>query len=174
MEEWEFLGLDTPEYVTGTGHLVWGGMPVELEAAMLLYATVRYQKPRLVVESGAGSGRSTQAIVTALDRNGVGRVVTFEPDPAFRSRVQDIFAGNDRVDVRDGASRDSRLEPDLVFVDTGGGVDHRQPEIDHWLAHPSRPVVVVHDGNRGYGLGAHPGITLVGHDGVWIGTGAAS
>lgn len=169
MEDWEFLGLDAPTHITPTGHLVWGGMPVELEMAMLLYGLVRYQKPRLVAESGPGSGRSTHVIAQALAMNESGRLVTFEPLDEYRQRVEELFASNPQVEVRAGFSRDGNLEPDLVFVDTGGGLEYRQPEIDHWINHPSRPVVVVHDGNRDYGLHRHPGVTLVGHDGVWIG-----
>lgn len=169
MEDWEFLGLDAPTHITGSGHLVWGGMPIELEMAVLLYAVVRYAKPRLVVESGAGSGRSSVAIARAICANGAGRLVTFEPDPEFRGPLERVFAKAEFVEVRDGLARESGLEPDLVFVDTGGGPECRQPEIDHWVGHPGKPIVIVHDGNRGYGLGGRPGVNLVGHDGVWIG-----
>lgn len=169
MTETNLLGLDEPSLVTDTGHRIWGGMPVELEAAVLLYAIVRYAKPRLVVESGTGSGRSTRAILAALRANGTtGRLVTFETQRSYFTQATTDFGDDPEVDVRYGASRAADVAPELVFVDTG---DERQKELDFWLAHDARPLLVVHDGNRDYGLHRHPGVVLKGHDGVWIGAG---
>jgi predicted O-methyltransferase YrrM len=170
------LGLDQPEGATGTGHLVWGGMPVELEMAELLYATVRYLKPRLVVESGTGSGRSTQAMAVALRENRAvhhdsgGALHTYEAQEKYFRAAREWFADSDIVRVFPGVAREQETgDPDMAFVDTG---HDREEEIAHWLSHPARPLVVVHDGNRDYGSFAlGEGVVLPGYDGVWIGRG---
>lgn len=164
------LGLDEPEYITETGHLVWGGMPIELEAAELLYALVRYAKPRVVVESGTGSGRSTQAIALALQANGNGVVHTFEPQHEFFVGAEERFSANLFVETHFGTSRESGIWADMVFIDTGGGEEHRQPEIDHWAVHEAKPLLVIHDGNRAYDYPSN-GVNIPGWDGVWIGRG---
>lgn len=166
------LGLDEPGYVTATGHRIWGGMPIELETAELLYGIVRYAKPDVVVESGTGSGRSTQAISAALVHNGKGIIYSYETEEEFRLLALAAFTGRENVIIRDGVSRDCEETPDLVFVDTGGGPEHREPEIAHWLQHKSKPLVVVHDGARAYeSFALGEGVTIFGHDGVWVGRG---
>ena len=166
------LGLDEPEYVTETGHRIWGGMPIELEMAELLYGIVRYAKPEVVIESGTGSGRSTQAISAALVHNGKGVVYSYETVEEFRLLALAAFTGRENVFIRDGFSRKAEEVPDLVFVDTGGGPEQREPEITHWLEHESKPLVVVHDGARAYeSFAIGDGVTIFGNDGVWVGRG---
>ena len=48
----------------------------------LAYALVRALHPRLVVETGTFDGLMTRALERALEREGRGRLVTIDPDPA--------------------------------------------------------------------------------------------
>lgn len=169
----ETLGLQEPLCATSTGHRPWGPMTVELEMAELLYSLTRYAKPSVVVECGTGEGVSTQAISTALHHNGCGTVHSWEPIVELYEQAARMFSGRPNVVVHHGNSRDCDLNPDLVFVDSGGGAHVRNPTIAHWLRHHACPLVVVHDASRGYeALDLGEGVYIPGWDGVWIGRAA--
>jgi predicted O-methyltransferase YrrM len=51
---------------------------VEDATACLLYTLVRHTKPSLTVEVGVADGRSTQVILSALDANDAGRLVSVD------------------------------------------------------------------------------------------------
>jgi predicted O-methyltransferase YrrM len=51
---------------------------VEDATASLLYTLVRHAKPSLAVEVGVADGRSTQVILSALDANGSGRLISVD------------------------------------------------------------------------------------------------
>ena len=51
---------------------------VEDSTASLLYTLVRHTKPALAVEVGVADGRSTQVILSALDANNAGRLVSVD------------------------------------------------------------------------------------------------
>lgn len=53
----------------------------EVEVSELLAGLVRGLQPELCIETGTAWGQTAQAIGEALQRNGHGRLVTFEPDP---------------------------------------------------------------------------------------------
>lgn len=169
----EILGLPEPQGYAPTGHKAWGPMTVELEMAELLHALVRYAKPELVVESGTGEGFSTQVISMALRENGKGVVHSWEPIGEFYESAVKVFENHTNVVIHQGRSNeDCDLVPDLVFVDTGGGEEFRNPDIAHWLEHEAKPLVVVHDANREYeAFGLGEGVRVPGWDGVWIGRG---
>jgi predicted O-methyltransferase YrrM len=54
---------------------------VEDNTALLLYTLVRHAKPSLLVEVGVANGRSTQVILSALDANEAGQLVSVDIDP---------------------------------------------------------------------------------------------
>lgn len=152
---------------TPTGHVIQDEMAIELETGELLYALVREQKPDLVIESGTGRGIATEFLHAAVRRNEKGRIATFEPEEKFRIQAEEKFWDYPEVEVYDGTSEGTDLEPDFVFVDCWG--KYRVPVIEYWLTHPLRPLVVVHDANRDYPLHLGEGIHIPGWDGVWIG-----
>jgi predicted O-methyltransferase YrrM len=55
---------------------------IEDATAFLLYTLARHAKPSLVVEVGVAAGRSTQVILSALDANDAGRLVSVDIDEA--------------------------------------------------------------------------------------------
>lgn len=144
-------------------------MAVTLEDGDFLYALVRVTKPNLVVESGSGNGISGTFIATALQDNGHGRLVTYEPNPTFAYEAQQALAGLP-AEVREGDSRQHATnEPDLVYIDSQAGI--REPEMEHWLTCGYAGLVVVHDAGRFYDpLADHgTGVYLPGADGLWVG-----
>lgn len=152
---------------TATGHKIIDNMAIEQETGELLYALVREQKPDLIIESGTGRGVATQFLMMAVQKNGKGRIATFEPEIGFRVAATEMFADFAEVSVYDGTSEGTELEPDFVFVDCWG--KYRVPVIEYWLTHPARPLVVVHDANRDYPFHLGEGVRIPGWDGVWIG-----
>lgn len=77
----------------------------ELEVTELVQAFVRALQPSLVIETGSAWGQTSQAIGQALQENGHGQLVTFEPDPEradyTRNRVKGL-----PVEVRQCSSLD--------------------------------------------------------------------
>lgn len=126
------------------GFRAWDEMGVEVEVAEFLYGLVRLLKPKAVVEAGTGSGYSAVAIASALQANGHGSLVSFEPMPEFQARASVRLQGLPAV-VFAGQSCDclQARTADLVFVDSFGPI--RQRDLDHWL--PTGVPIVVHDAN---------------------------
>lgn len=159
--------LDKATNVHPNGFTLWDEYAIEAETALLLFSIIRHQKPELVVESGTGRGISSTFIAEALVANGKGKLVTFEWHDFFREGAERELAGLP-VEVREGLSEKSGLDPDIVFVDCVS--DKRVGEITYWLTHPRRPLVIVHDARRTeYPFHLGDGVHLPGHDGVWIG-----
>ncbi len=153
--------------VTASGHHIWDDWAVEEETAILLHALVRAARPELVVECGTGNGYATSYILGGLTENGKGKLVTFEVDNAFRISTQARFGDDLPVEFREGTSEGTDLHPEMVFIDTYGGM--RNPIIKFWLTHPDRPLTVIHDAKRDYPFHLGEGVFIPGHDGVWIG-----
>lgn len=127
------------------GYQAFDEMAVELEVAEFLYALVRIQKPRTVVESGSGKGYSTLAIAGAIERNQKGYLWSYEPDDDFREVAQNRVADIPHVSVLSGYSKDHDTdEVDMVFLDSGPKV--RLQEIAYWLYRPCS--LVIHDAYR--------------------------
>jgi predicted O-methyltransferase YrrM len=127
--------------VNERGYRAWDDMGVEAEVAEYLYGLVRMLKPELVVESGTGSGYAAFALATALQANGHGRLVTYEPLGSYQQIAAARLAGLP-AEVLPGYACDvCHLEPDLLFIDSWGG--ERQRDLDHWL--PKQHRVLVHD-----------------------------
>ncbi len=159
--------LDKATLSHASGFTLWDDYAIEAETALFLFSLVRHQKPDLVVESGTGQGISATFIGQALADNGKGKLVTFEWFDFFFDGAVKKLEGLP-VEVRSGVSKDSGLNPDLVFIDCVS--DRRNDEITYWLTHPDRPLTVIHDARRTeYPFHLGEGVHLPGHDGLWIG-----
>lgn len=92
---------------------------VEEETALLLYGLVRQAKPAVLLEVGVANGRSTQVILSALDANKAGQLVSVDIDP----RVGGPARGHPRWSLRvhDGGKSSShelrRLMKELGPID---------------------------------------------------------
>jgi predicted O-methyltransferase YrrM len=92
---------------------------VEDSTAFLLYMLVRQAKPSLALEVGVANGRSTQVILSALDANETGRLVSVDIDP----EVGGAARGHPRWSLRvhtPGRSSSQQLRDLLVEVGSPG------------------------------------------------------
>jgi predicted O-methyltransferase YrrM len=162
--------------VTPTNHYVWSAFTVEKEGAELLYALVRYYKPKIIVEDGTGEGLSTCAMAMGMAHNGEvdGVIHTYEPMRSVFDQMQEAWANDSMIKAHRGqASLRYKGPVDMVFVDTGGGTKARDNEIRYWLTLEGQdPLIVVHDAKREYEtLALGEGVFIPGWDGIWIGRG---
>jgi predicted O-methyltransferase YrrM len=74
-------------------------MAVTRGEGFLLYALTRIRRPKLVVETGVANGVSTMFLLSALRRNGVGRLLSFDVDPTAGSLVRPEDRGSWRFAV---------------------------------------------------------------------------
>jgi predicted O-methyltransferase YrrM len=97
--------------------------------AFLLYTLIRHEKPSLVLEVGVADGRSTQVILSALDANEAGRLVS--------------------VDITDEVGGGARGHPRWTLrVHTPGRASVAQ--LRNLLAEVGPPDLFFHDGSHGY------------------------
>jgi predicted O-methyltransferase YrrM len=87
--EWEGLIRDLYErsHVSPTAHPL--DFRVESETGLALYSLVRQRRPTLVVETGVANGYSTVLILSALNRNGHGRLLSVDVSANVASLVRD-------------------------------------------------------------------------------------
>ncbi len=142
-----------------------GEMAPTLEECELLYALVRAVRPKLVYESGTGVGISAAFIASALQDNGEGILLTYEPVEEYAATAVVNLNG---LPVKHAAGSYAGDDADMVYIDSAPGL--REREIAWWLGHRPRSLVVVHDSGRDYeefALGA--GVNLPTAYGLWIG-----
>jgi len=112
---------------------------IEEGTALLLYALVRHAEPGLVMEVGVADGRSTQVILSALDANQHGRLVSVD----VVEGVGAVVAGHPRWSlwIREQGRRTNRHfdelltragPPDLFFHD--GSHHYDAQYMDYQLA----------------------------------------
>jgi len=103
---------------------------IEQSTALLLYALVRHAKPSLVIEVGVADGRSTQVILSALDANQHGRLVSLD----VVEGVGAVVAGHPRWSlwIREQGRRANR-------------------HFDELLTRAGAPDLFFHDGSHHYG-----------------------
>jgi len=116
--------FDPPQTSSRPGEYAWQNGSFSFSDAMAYYAMIRTRRPRTIIE--IGGGWHTRIAQMACARNGMGRIVSIEPDPgAFlealegielvRSRVQDI-----ETEYFNSLSRDG----DMLFIDSSHTVRH--------------------------------------------------
>lgn len=89
---------------------------VEDATACLLYTLVRHTKPSLAVEIGVADGRSTQVILSALDANDAGRLISVD----VRNDVGGGARGHPRWSLRvHSPGRSSSQQLRRLFAETG-------------------------------------------------------
>ena len=125
----------------------------EVEVADFLASLTRLLKPRIVVETGTFTGRSTESFARAARENGRGHVfgVELDPENAREATRRLELGGLDEWATVVSASSLEWTPPgaiDLLFLDAGAGW-HRAEEFRHFhpYLHPGT-VVCVHDTAR--------------------------
>jgi predicted O-methyltransferase YrrM len=113
------------------------------------YAVVRAIKPEVVVETGVHDGLGSALLLRALERNGSGRLVGFDIDPASAWLVPARLRGAYELvigDVRETLPRilaDTRV--DLFIHDSLHTYDHEHFELELAVTHGSDSLVLVSD-----------------------------
>lgn len=92
---------------------------IEDRTALLLYTLVRRSKPQLVLEIGVADGRATQVILSALDANGSGRLVSAD----IKSDVGGAAAGHPRWTLRVHSTKVSSSRQVRELVEQVGSPD---------------------------------------------------
>jgi hypothetical protein len=103
----------------------------EAEVTELVAAFVRALQPELVLETGAAYGATAAAIGGALRRNGHGRLLTLEVDPARAAHAQRRCAGLP-VEVLNVASLEYEPPAPLDFVWLDSLLELRAEEFLHF------------------------------------------
>jgi hypothetical protein len=116
--------FDPPQTSSRPGEYAWENGAFSFSDAVAYYAMIRTRRPRTIVE--IGGGWHTRIAQMACARNGMGRIVTIEPNPGeflealegievVRRRVQDV-----ETEFFDGLLRDG----DMLFIDSTHTVRH--------------------------------------------------
>ncbi len=111
------VGAAIPSVPNAVLHDLYAGAPADsviaADFADALYRTARTERPNVVVEIGMANGASTLAILTALEENGAGRLLSVDP---YQRRTW-LGAGVDRVDASGLAHRHELIEePDYLAL----------------------------------------------------------
>jgi hypothetical protein len=116
--------FDPPQTSSRAGEYAWQNDSFSYSDAIAYYTMIRARRPRTIVE--IGGGWQTRIAQMACARNGMGRIVSIEPNPGeflealegielVRRRVQDIETEYFNTLLRDG---------DMLFVDSSHTVRH--------------------------------------------------
>lgn len=111
----------------GKPHGLWSAPDkdaTEVEVTNFIAALVRLTKPSVVVETGTYTGRTTAAIASAMQMNGVGVVATFEVDPeravaAYDALRELVDAGVVRITAAAITSDSCPHSVEVAFLDSG-------------------------------------------------------
>jgi len=130
---------------------------VERESGRLLYLLVRTERPALMVETGVANGASTFLVLSAMRRNGTGRLVSVDVTPDVAVLVNEEDRGLVTWDLE--VIEPGRLEPLLERL---GPIDLFMHDSDHsyanvvaelraaWPRMADRGIVVADDGELNY------------------------
>ncbi len=97
-------------------------------SAFLLYALIRGLAPRTVLETGIANGHSTFVILSALEQNGVGRLVSVDVDASTGSLLGDLDKSRWDQRVLDDSHRKRSFQR---LVSSLGEVDLFLHDSDH-------------------------------------------
>lgn len=96
-------------------------------------------QPHNVLEYGAGLHSTPEY----LRRDELVRVVSVEPDPAWRNKVGSL-CDDKRLVLRPTCTVDPAFF-DFIFIDNGETVEERLAIIRYVLSTPDHPITVIHD-----------------------------
>jgi predicted O-methyltransferase YrrM len=75
-----------------------------------LWHVVRAVKPEVVIETGVANGLSTRTLLEALNKNGFGRLVSFDVDPRASQSVPESLKSNWEFVLLKSGSAESELQ----------------------------------------------------------------
>jgi prolipoprotein diacylglyceryl transferase len=124
-------------------------MTAEVEVLEFLKCLMTTVKPRLVVETGTFLGVSTVYMAEGLKQNGVGKIITCEPDKDVFAKAKDKIDGSGLgkwVDYRCESSMEIKVPGtiDVLFCDSLPEL--REPEVRHFLPQINpNGLILMHD-----------------------------
>jgi prolipoprotein diacylglyceryl transferase len=139
----------TPECPHPERWSMYDSMTAEVEVLEFLRALVTTLKPNLVVETGTFMGISSLWIAEGLKRNGFGKLITCEYDPAvFARAAEKIYKSGlqEWIDFRNESSLEAKINGtiDLLFCDSA--IELREQEVRRFLPQVSENgVILMHD-----------------------------
>lgn len=111
------------------------------------YALIRAKKPKLVVETGTDKGLGSLVMASALIRNGAGRLITIDINPAAGYLIREKYREVTTIRVGDSISIINELDDavDLFLHDSDHSATHERRELETISAHLSSRAIVVSD-----------------------------
>lgn len=102
------------------------------ECALLYYYYVRAAKPKVVVETGVADGVSSFAILSALEDNGCGRLVSFDISPQVGAMIPGMLRGRWDLQVLPQSHAIRELQLRLHSLPSADLFVH---DSNHWYVH---------------------------------------
>jgi predicted O-methyltransferase YrrM len=124
-------------------------MTAEVEVLEFIATLVTTIKPRLVVETGSFLGVSTEWIARGMQRNGFGKIISCEYDPAVYARAKERVEASPLksfIELRNESSLEMKIEGtiDLFFSDSDLNI--RAQEVKRFLPQINpHGVILMHD-----------------------------
>jgi predicted O-methyltransferase YrrM len=132
----------------------WGAedaIGTEFQVSELVAAFCRALQPRLVVETGAYRGQTTELIAMALEKNGHGRLISLELDKANRRAAMKRLLAHDFKNITWDVLLQSSLEwypdamIDFMWIDSGDGPTREEEFRRYFPAFWRGTIVAFHD-----------------------------
>lgn len=139
----------TPECPNPERWRMFDTMTAEVEVLEFLRCLMTTIKPKLVVETGTFLGVSTVYMAEGLKRNGLGKIITCEPDTEIFAKAKQKIDGSGLgkyVDYRCESSMDVKVPGtiDVLFCDSLPEL--REPEVRHFLPQVNpNGLILMHD-----------------------------
>ncbi|MFP5230482.1 MAG: O-methyltransferase, partial [Acidobacteriota bacterium] len=156
-------GAQLPEYHRATPECphperwsMYDSMTAEVEVLEFLATLVTTVKPELIVETGAFLGVSAVWMARGLERNGFGKIVTCEFDPAVFAKAQEKVAASGMapwIDLRNESSLTMQVPGTVDLFYSDSDLEIREQEVRRYLPQ-IRPtgLILMHD------AASHPGV----------------
>lgn len=156
-------GAQLPEYHRATPECehperwsMYDSMTAEIEVLEFLATLVTTVKPELIVETGAFLGVSAVWMARGLERNGFGRIVTCEFDPAVFVKAREKIAASGLgpwIDLRNESSLTMQVPGTIDLFYSDSDLEIREQEVRRYLPQ-IRPtgLILMHD------AASHPGV----------------
>ena len=146
----------TPECLHPERWSMYDSMTAEVEVLEFLATLVTTVKPELIVETGAFLGVSAVWMARGLERNGFGRIVTCEFDPAVFAKAREKIAASGLaqwIDLRNESSLTMQVPGTIDLFYSDSDLDIREQEVRRYLPR-IRPtgLILMHD------AASHPGV----------------
>lgn len=139
----------TPECPHPDRWSMYDSMTAEVEVLEFLRSLVTTLKPKLVVETGTFMGISSLWIAEGLERNGFGKLITCEHDPAVFARAMEKIESSELkewIECRNESSLETKIEGpiDLLFSDSA--IELREQEVRRFLPQMNpNGLILMHD-----------------------------